>query len=244
MTDDSAAPARRKPNSPKAPGIDLRSAVAEVAKVYSRYSHGSFTKGELASALGMSAGSGTFLSKSAALREYGLIEDTVGGERVSDIFRSVYQAPLGSNEVKRAAMVSLRHSPALERLLQQFDAKVPDERALSLRLETQERFNADRAKVVATAFRRSLMEYGLIDQAGNLLPVRDDEVTSQVETSPHKADDTDEDSEPGPETGLFRVEIPLGAGRRAVLHLPDDFAQPDARRVNAVLRAYVEDTVD
>lgn len=241
MTDQQEPGGRRKPNSPRAPGIDLRSAIAEVAKVYSRYSHGSFTKGELASAMNMSASSGAFLGKSAGLREYGLIEETAGGERVSDIFRSVYQAPMGSTEAKRAAIVAIRHSPAFARLLQQFSTKVPDEAALSLRLETQERFNADRAKVVAAAFRRSLVEYGLLDQAGNVLPVRDDEAPDVATEPPGGTADTSDASHEG---GLFRVEIPLGPGRRAVLHLPEDVGAADARRISAVLRAYVDDAVE
>jgi hypothetical protein len=50
--------------------------------------------------------------------------------------------------------------------------RTPPSRAL--RLETQERFNRDRAQIVASAFRSSLTDYGLIDGAGNVLPVRDE----------------------------------------------------------------------
>jgi hypothetical protein len=234
---DTSASGRRKPMSPRAPGTDLRTAVAEVAKVYLRYSHGGFTKGELASALGMSAVSGTFLSKTAALRDYGLIEETPGGERVSDLFRSIYQAPAGSNEVRRAALAAINHSPAFARLLQQFSTRVPDESALALRLESQDRFNPDRAKVVATAFRRSLAEYGLIDQAGNVLPVREGEADDFRQPA------TVDESEGERETlqNLFRVEIPLGSGRRAVVNLPEDLTASDIRRISAVLKAYVED---
>jgi len=180
------------------------------------------------------------MSKSAALREYGLIDETSGGERVSDTFRSIYQAPMGSTEAKRAAMVAIEHSPAFARLLQQFPSKVPEESAISLRLETQERFNADRAKVVAAAFRRSLVEYGLLDQAGNVLPVRDDVLSVEGIERPSVTAETTEPVE----SGFFRVEIPLGPGRRAVLLLPEDVAPVDARRISAVLRAYVEDAAE
>jgi hypothetical protein len=42
------------------------------------------------------------------------------------------------------------------------------------------------------------------------------------------------------EPGLFRVEIPLGPGRRAVALLPEDITPADARRIAAVLRAFTE----
>lgn len=228
---------RRRPNSPRAPGISLRAAVGEVAKAYGRYSHGSFSKGELASALGMSAGSGSFLSKSASLRDFGLIEEASGGEQVSELFKAIYQAPPGSGELKRAALAAIGRSSALARLLQQFQAKVPDEAALALRLETQERFNRDRSRIVASAFRTSLSDYGLIDGAGNVLPVRDEA------QAPPPAVDSGQDLSPTPiesEANLFRVEIPLGPGRRAVVVLPDDIAATDVRRITAVLRGFTE----
>jgi hypothetical protein len=238
MTDTiSPSNPRRRPNSPRAPGMSLRAAVGEVAKVYSRYSHGVFSKGELASALGMSAGSGSFLSKSAGLRDFGLIEETSGGEQVSELFKAIYQAPPGSGELKRAALAAIGRSSVFARLLQQFQSKVPDDAALALRLETQERFNRDRAQIVASAFRSSLTDYGLIDGAGNVLPVRD-----EIAVAPSDADLEQSSNALGiaTEPGLFRVEIPLGPGRRAVALLPEDITAADARRIAAVLRAFAE----
>lgn len=231
MTND--VPSRRKPISPTAPGLSLSTAVSEVARVYSRYSHGTFSKGELASALGMSASSGTFLSKAAALRDYGLIEDGPTGERVSDLFKSLYQAPPRSAEAKRVATTALTRSSVFSKLLQQFPSRVPDESAIALRLETQERFNADRAKVVAAAFRRSLADFELIDASGNVLSIRDDGPASTSEAN--QGERTVAET-----SGLFRVEVPLGAGRRAVFMLPEDFSAADSKRVTAVLRAYVD----
>src|SRR5690242_14721963 len=151
--------ATKKPNSPKAPGISLRAAVAEVSKVYQRYSHGTFTKGEMAAALGMSATSGAFYGKSSTLKEYGLVEEVGADVKVSDLFMAMYAAPIGSSELKRHALQAVRNSAMFARLLWQFSAKVPDEAAVALRLETSERFNRDRAREVAAAFRTSLTEY-------------------------------------------------------------------------------------
>lgn len=238
-----AAKAKKKPNSPKAPGTSLRSAVAEVSKIYQRYSHGSFSRGEMASALGMSANSGAFLGKAATLKEYGLVDEAGGSAQVSDLFKAMYQAPVGSAELKRNAFQAVRSPSVFARLLTQFSQKIPDVEALALRLETQERFNRDRAEAVANAFRSSLAEYGLIDGNGNVLPVRDGPVEARADADGEGDDDVDE-IPAGPKgagmsaAGLFRMEVPLGAGRKAVLALPDDLSAADTRKICAILGAY------
>jgi len=240
-----AAKAKQKPNSPKAPGTSLRSAVAEVSKIYQRYSHGSFSRGEMASALGMSANSGAFLGKAATLKEYGLIEEAGGSAQVSDLFKAMYQAPAGSAELKRNALQAVRSPAVFARLLTQFSQKIPDVGALALRLETQERFNRDRAEAVANAFRTSMTEYGLIDGNGNVLPVRDGPVDARADADEDGDDEAQDDVTPAPKggsvpvaAGMFRVEVPLGPGRKAILALPDDLGAKDTTRICAVLAAY------
>lgn len=240
-----ARAARKKPNSPRAPGLSLRQATSEAAKAYQRYSHGSFSRGELAAAMGLSAASGGFLGKVATLRDYGLLEDAPGGEKLSDLFMALYSSPPGSLAAKRSALESIEKSNVFARLLEQFPIRVPDDSALALRLESQERFNRDRARVVAAAFRQSLSEFGLIDAGGNVLPPRDDVSRSlneetQVETSAALGTSVTDDAK----SENFRIEIPLRDQRRAVLFLPDDLSSTDVARVAAVLRGYVVPTDD
>lgn len=237
-----AAPAARqsKPKSPKAPGTSLRSAVAEVSKIYQRYSHGSFSRSEMASALGMSSGSGAFLGKAASLKEYGLIAEGGGSAQVSDLFKAIYQAPAGSAELKRHALQSIRSPAVFARLLQQFSSKIPDEAALALRLETQERFNRDRALAVASAFRTSLSEYGLVDSNGNLLPVRE-ESTASTEPQEQTGDEEDSGSDAAVVSGRQRLEVALRGGRKAVLIVPDDLTKADTRKISALLGALAAD---
>ena len=240
MSTQPPAPAgkKKKPNSPKAPGTSLRTAVAETGKLYQSYSHGAFSRGEMASALGMSAGSGAFLGKAATLKEYGLVQESGGQARVSDLFKAIHQAPVGSAELKRYALQAVRTPSVFARLLQQFSAKVPDETALALRLETQERFNRDRAVAVAAALRASLAEYGLIDGNGNVLQVRDDAGPTGNEGDDEDQGEARRQDEAPSGPGLFRVEVPLGSGRRAVLALPEDLTSADTTRICAVLAAY------
>jgi hypothetical protein len=236
---------KKRPNSPKAPGASLRSAVAEVSKIYQRYSHGTFSRSEMASALGMSSGSGAFMGKAATLKEYGLITEGGGAAQVSDLFKGMYQAPAGSAELKRNAMQAVRSSSVFARLLQQFNQRVPDEAALALRLETQERFNRDRALAVASAFRTSLNEYGLIDSNGNLLPVRDEHVVDAPPARDDRDDRDDDDDDVGDQGskagGRQRLEVSLRDGRRAVLIVPSDLTVRDTMKINAVLTALATD---
>jgi hypothetical protein len=240
-----AAAKKKKPMSPKAPGMPLRAAVVEVAKVYSRYSHSTFTRGEMASALGMSAGSGSFYAKAATLNMYGLVEDTGGNLKASDLFKVLYQAPDGSADMKRHAFRAIGRPSVFAGLLRQFGHRIPDEAAIALRLEMSERFNRDRAQEVAAAFRTSLSDYGLIDGSGNLLPVRD-------ELSAPASRDDEEDDEDQVETaapasksasvlsgpGVFRVEVPLANGRKAIVALPEDVSEADTKKICAILNAY------
>lgn len=230
---------KKKPNSPKAPGTSLRSAVAETSKLYQSYSHGQFSRGEMASALNMSANSGAFLGKAATLREYGLVDETGGQARVSELFKAIHQAPVGSAELKRNALQAVRKPSVFARLLRQFIAKIPDETALALRLETQERFNRDRAAQVAAAFRTSLTEYGLIDGNGNVLSVRDDAAAEQDRVDESEQPEETQDVPAGP--SVFRVEVPLADNRLAVVALPREIRPGDIKRICAVLTAYTAD---
>jgi hypothetical protein len=241
LTEETAPARKKKPNSPKAPGTSLRTAVTEVSKVYQRYSHGSFSRSEMASALNMSANSGAFLGKAATLKEYGLISEGGGSAQVSDLFKSMYAAAAGSIQLKRHAWQAVRTPAVFARLLQQFSARIPDETALAIRLESQEKFNRERALAVAAAFRTSLTDYGLIDANGNVLSVRD-EPSTESPRDERGADDEDIDEpEAGRGPGKQRLEVALRDGRKAVLILPDDLTTADTRKISALLNALAAD---
>jgi hypothetical protein len=123
--------------------------------------------------------------------------------------------------------------------------RVPDEAALAMRLEGSERFNSERARQVATAFRTSLSEYGLIDANGNVLPARDDPETEQLRDD--RRDDRDDDDGGDDEVDASkgprrqRLEVALRDGRKAVLVLRDDLTTVDTRKISALLNALAAD---
>ena len=171
---------------------------------------------------------------------YGLIDETGGNVKVSDLFKALYQATDDSPEMKRYAFTAIGRPAIFAGLLRQFGQRIPDEAAIALRLEMSEKFNRDRAQEVASAFRSSLAQYGLIDASGNLLPVREQAATPRDEDDDDQAESTTNarpaDVPSGP--GSFRVEVPLANGRKAILALPEDLSEADTKKICAVLNAY------
>jgi hypothetical protein len=231
---------KRKTRSPKAPGMSLGQAIREVEKIYGAYGHAAFGAAEMASALGMSSDSGSFLAKIGTLREYCLIEGSGSDQHVSGLFRDIYAAQqMNDPALKQHAIAAVRSSDVFSILLQEFPTRIPDVGALAVRLEHRERFNRDRARVVAAAFRDSLAEFGLTDGSGNLLRPKE---TTSTPSGPEQDREIPEPGERisiGTSPGTFRVEVPLASGRRAILTLPDDYGAADRDRLMAVLGGFV-----
>jgi hypothetical protein len=104
---------------------------------------------------------------------------------------------------------------------------------------------AKRARATKQASKQSKAERArvLIDASGNLLPVRDDESDGR------EGDDDPEDEDQVATTGakvptmptgpgMSRVEVPLANGRKAIVALPDDLSEADAKKICAILNAY------
>jgi len=231
---------KRKGRSPKAPGVSLKAALREVDKVYDAYGHATFSRAEMATAMGMSPASGALLNKIGAIREYGLLAGRGAAMQVSDLYRSLHGAlQAGGEDTREHALAAIRSAAAFRLLLEEFPNRIPDLPVIAMRLENKERFNRVRARIVADAFRSSLAEFGLIDSSGNLvevLPKPDaDSAGLPVGERPEAIPTIGPMSVPG----SFRVEIPLSAGRKAAMTLPDDLSEADVARIRAVLRGYV-----
>src|SRR5438552_1469833 len=94
----------RKPKSPPVPSKNLEGCVADVQKLYAEYSHGNFSRAELASALGVSASSGPFAARLSSLRQFGLIEPNGTGYKVSEDFMVMNSNARDSTPLKAAAL--------------------------------------------------------------------------------------------------------------------------------------------
>src|SRR5207249_952759 len=81
--------------------------------------------------------SGPFGQRLFTFKEYGLLDTTGSGHRVSDLFLTMRSQDRGEPGFKRAAVSAIRHSDVFSSILDEFQSKLPPISNLASRLETQ-----------------------------------------------------------------------------------------------------------
>jgi len=233
-------PKSRKPKSPPVPSKNLEDCVRDARELYKEYTHGTFSRAEIASTLGVSSGSGPFAQRLFSLREFGVIEGNTSSYKVSENFKRINAASPDTPEFKAAAFAAIKNANTFRDILVAFPNKLPSQETIASRLENEKKFNPDRAKQAAQVLEASLRYAGVLDGNNNILPVRD---------APHRAasgdepDDTPEFEEERRDKGAnLRTEIPVGNaedGRKVVVHYPPDLTGDEATKVGNVLKAIV-----
>lgn len=239
-----------KPKSPPTPSRPLGDSVADAKKLYAEYSHGKFAKAEIASQLGISATSGPFAARLFTLKAFGLINQNGPDYTVSETFMELNSTDSNEAKFKQAALRAIRGSETFRELLDEFKAKLPSVEAVAHRLETQKRFNADRAKQTASVLEKSLRYAGVIDGSNNILPVRDgtpggtgsQTSTPRVDSNPENSNGDSGAGAPDeapPPADTLSIEIPVDDGRKVVVRYPRDLSPDEATKVGNVLNAIV-----
>jgi hypothetical protein len=225
---------KKKPKSPPTPSRSLKDAVDDVKRLYSQFSHTTFSRSEIASTLGLSASSGPFAARIFTLKAYGLLEPVGSDFKVSDRFLTLHSNSPDSPLFKQHAIEAIRGADIFREILDDFKTKLPAQAAVAQRLELQKKFNADRAKDAASTLEDSLRFAGVLDSSNNILPVRG------VTQEPAKGQ-----AEPQPDVDVkglqraqdLRIEIPLGDARKATLVYPPDITKEEAEKIGRVLQA-------
>lgn len=237
-----------KPKSPPTPSRPLGDCVADVKKLYDEYSHGSFSKSEIASKLGMSATSGPFGGRMFTIKAFGLLTQNGDNYSVSDTFMTLNSTAPTEPAFKSAALGAIRQSDTFRELLDEFKTKLPSVDSVAGRLETQKRFNADRAKSAAATLEKSLRYAGVLDGSNNILPIRDSGNPGTASASERTdesggADRNDAPSHPelhdNAGTDVLNLEIPVGDDRKVLVRYPRDLSAAEAKKVGNVLNAVV-----
>jgi len=240
-----STPKTKKPKSPAVPSYSLKDSVDDVRKLYQTFSHAVFSKPEIATTLKMSSNSGPFVRRAFTLSEYGLLVESGAGHKVSDLFLTLNSGDASSAAFKRAALKAINNSAVFAEVLAEFKTKLPPQASVAQRLETQKKFNADRAKEVASVLERSLQFAGVLDSSNNILPVRDDSSAGDTSKSQelHKEEPTvvTPPVTPGavPMANARRTEVPLTDGRIAIVQYPHDLSTAEAEKIGRVLAALV-----
>jgi hypothetical protein len=232
----------RRPRSPAVPSRNLEDAFADTKRLYNTYTHGTFSKSELASALGVSATSGPFAGRFFSLKEYGLVDGANDSFRVSQRFIGMKDEPTTGATFKRSALDAIRSSAIFAELLSDWKTKLPPREAVATRLEQQKKFNPDRAKEIAAVLEESLRFAGVLDASNNILPIRDDGDAGGGDIA--RDDDPDDDGrrddvEHGKHGAHLRTDVPVGDGRRVIVSYPNDLTEQEAQKVGNVLKAIV-----
>jgi len=234
---------KSKPKSPPVPSRTLEDCVGDARRLYDEYSHGSFSRAELASALGVSSTSGPFAQRLFSLREFAVIESDGSNFKVSSNFMTMNSNGRGSAEFKGAALRAIKRSDTFRELLESFPNKLPSTEGVASRLETQKKFNAEAAKRAAKVLEESLRYAGVLDSSNNILPIRETgaEPPGNGDGADHEREgeeDVNEKVDAGG-TSTLRVEIPVGDDRKVVIHYPRDLSGDEAKKVGNVLAAIV-----
>jgi len=240
----SAPKAPRKPKSPPVPSYALQDSVDDAKKLYKQYSHGTFSRPEIASTLKMSSVSSSFSQRLFALTEYGLIGESGDGYKLSDRFQVLNSEPPESEPFRRAALDAVSASPVLGDLLTDFKTKLPDRAGVAQRLEIQKKFNSERAKGAAVVLEKSLQFARVLDANNNIIPVRSSAAAGSAGAANRLRPDEDEEAEAAIDQtattkNTRRSEIPLQDGRVAVVLYPHDLSVQEAEKIGRVLAALV-----
>ena len=140
--------------SPNYPAIGLEQAIAAATALYQREQRTPVAPEVAAKAWGYKSMSGPARSRLAALKHYGLVEETPQGVRISDLALNIIIQPTDSRE-RRQAIIQAAINPDLFRELSKSHAQASDD-ALRAYLVTKRQFTEDGAKQFIKAFRETL----------------------------------------------------------------------------------------
>lgn len=246
--------AKSKPKSPPVPSRTLKSCFDHTRDLYGHFSHGDFSRTEVAATFNQSATSGPFSQRLFSMKEFGLIEGGADNYKVSGIFKCMHSNAEDSSEFKSAALSAIKHSKVFAELLSEFKDKIPGKHILAQRLELGRGFNNQRAKQAATVLLESLRFAGVLDQKNNILPVRDgmggfvvepknSSASASYQANAERMPHTGSQSEPilaADAKNLLKVEISLPDNRRIVIYYPPDITQDEAMKGGKVLSTIAE----
>lgn len=250
-----------RPKSPNAPAYSIQECLEDVRKIFRAEHQVPISRESIAEHLNFAAQSGPFNRKLSSLRQYGLLEPVGKDLRVSDLFLRI---DLAAEETDRSHALrdALARPTIFKGLLGQYEnSGVPSDLNLMNQLIIKYRFTKKNAETVAKAFLDSY-RFGGLGAKRPLLPnpIPFSSPTQPMQGLPLLTPETPVGREAPPNYlrieqiqqipqkvapySQCRQEIPLGAGRRAVIELPDDVGSPELEKIIRVLNALMDVDTD
>jgi hypothetical protein len=190
----------------------------------------------------------------SSLRQFGLLEPIGKDLRVSDLFLRIDHAADDSDRL-HALRDALGRPTIFQGLLGQYEnSGIPSDLNLTNQLIIKYRFTKKNAETVSKAFLESYRFAGLgtgrpilpppLPFPPSLSPVQElqppPSVPPALERELPRSYERIEHIQPTAQPSQCRQEIPLGAGRRAVIELPDDISSSELTKIMRVLKALVD----
>jgi hypothetical protein len=159
---------RAKERSPNYPSLTLTDAIASAQRLYDAEKRTTVSQDSASRAFGFGSLSGAARSVIASLRQYGLVENSADGIRISDVAMEILHNPVGSSG-RAAALATAAMRPPLvaELALTHADASNETLRAF---LITKKKFAPDGAARFVEAFRDALGYAAPADVGGTQPP--------------------------------------------------------------------------
>lgn len=240
--------------SPNAPAYSIQECLEDVRKIFRAEHQASISRESIAEHLSLAAQSGPFNRKLSSLRQYGLLEPIGKDLRVSDLFLRIDHAADDSDRL-HALRDALGRPTIFQGLLGQYEnSGIPSDLNLTNQLIMKYRFTKKNAETVSRAFLESYRFTGL--GTGRLVsppplpfpipssPVQEPQPSpptpSVFERQLPRSYERIEHHQQAAQQTQCRQEIPLGAGRRAVIELPDDISSGELAKIMRVLKALVD----
>jgi hypothetical protein len=155
---ESKAAVKAKERSPNYPSVTLTDAIGLSQKLYEKEKRTAVSPELAARAFGYGSLSGAARTALASLKQYGLVENSGSGIRLSDLAMDILHNPLGSPDRNDAISAAARRPP----LIGEMRATHADSSDESLRayMITRKKFSPDGAARFVAAFRDALRLMG------------------------------------------------------------------------------------
>ena len=233
--------------SPNAPSYSLQECLEDTRKVFRIENQVATSRESIAEHIALAPQSGPFNRKLSSLRQYGLLEAIGKDLRVSDLFIRIEHAT-GETERCRALREALGRPTVFQRLLSQYEQTgLPSDINLTNQLIIKHRFTKKNAEVVSRAFLDSsrFAGLGLLRPQATLSSLPSQATRTAPEDALTLAPPLPSQPSPSPfqaltDVSLCRQEIPLGAGRRAIVELPEDIKPEEIQRLMRILQALAD----
>ncbi len=172
-------------------------------------------------------------------QQYGLLDLKHGtGYKVSPLFIRIHK-PLNDAEKTLSIVESLRNSEVISKLLDDYNGhSVPSLHGITNNVERSFGFKESIAQRVAEIFGKNLNDFNLINSQNQLALSNGEKPKVQENTPPPKPPSKDENL--NADENLVIITIPL-RGKKAFLHLPNDYTDIDLKRVSRFVDALKDD---